>query len=61
MAVITAPAAVAANISRRDIMSLAPPLAGRTRCTNYRATVIARPHSGLTKTGIDLAAGVLLF
>src|SRR5690242_3445605 len=52
------PAALAARISRLDIMA---------RCSlGWMDGGVARsrstlPHCGLTRTGIDLAAGVLLF
>src|SRR5258705_5222819 len=60
-AVATPPAAVAANISRLDIM-LSTPLCwtGGARASSALNSMHI-PHCGLTRTGIDLAAGVLLF
>src|SRR6202040_3668879 len=61
-AVTTPPTAVAANTSRLDIMLYAP--LGWTAEPVLQVLYDIRfafVHCGLTRTGIDLAAGVLLF
>src|SRR3989442_15294358 len=62
-ALIPAPAAVAANTSRLDIIAhYSFGMDGRSATGKVRMTFVGTfPHCGLIKTGIDLAAGVLLF